>query len=365
MMLRERDYRRVLDAVRDLNAPRPLGEFRPEARRIASQLVACETAAISEINTRTGSFSGLLHPISPQDNARLVPILQRYLHQNPAVPHLLSQPDSPAIRLGDFIAQRAFRRTALYNEVYRAVAIEQQALISLQKHDETAVCITLHRASRAFSDRECALLEALRPHLIQAYDNARCFSQLQHDAALNRTLRETDAPRVLVIAQGRIVFCSHNARRILCRCFGDVGSRVPEQIADWLRKQNDDPLEIAAPLRLRCADSVVTVRRNGAGEDGVLLTLEENAPPSPQLRSSNTSALETLMSLDLTARQSEVLLRLARGCNNAQIAQQMYVSAHTVRHHLEAIYQKLGVGNRNAAAQHALQTLHQTFIEAP
>ena len=357
-MLRERDYRRVLDAVRDLNAPRGLGEFRLEARRIAAGLVGCETAALSEIDTRSGSFSGLLHPLALRDNARLVPILEVYLHQNPAVPHILAHPDLPTVRLSDFTTTPVFHRTALYNEVYRPVAIEQQALLSLQQHDGAAVCITLHRARRAFSDHEIALLETLRPHLIQAYDNARRFSQRQHDAALNRTLHEADAERVLVVAQGRIVFCSDGARRILCQLFGEIGSRVPEEISAWLRKQNENPLEIAAPLRLRCAASIFTVRRDGAGEDGVLLTLQESAPPAPFCRSCDTSALETLMALDLTARQSEVLLLLARGQSNAQIAQQMHLSAHTVRHHLEAIYETLGVSNRNAAAQCALQILH-------
>ena len=58
---------------------------------------------------------------------------------------------------------------------------------------------------------------------------------------------------------------------------------------------------------------------------------------------------------DLTDRELEVLPFLARGCSNAEIAQQLTISISTTKHHVRAILSKLGAANRAEAAALALQ----------
>jgi DNA-binding NarL/FixJ family response regulator len=53
---------------------------------------------------------------------------------------------------------------------------------------------------------------------------------------------------------------------------------------------------------------------------------------------------------DLSAREWEVLERVARGLTNPQIAEALSVSENTVKFHLQNIFQKLGVNNRTEAA---------------
>lgn len=59
----------------------------------------------------------------------------------------------------------------------------------------------------------------------------------------------------------------------------------------------------------------------------------------------------------LSARESEFLELVADGLTNAQIAERLSVSEHTVKFHLQNIFQKLRVNNRTEAAalyhQHA------------
>lgn len=57
----------------------------------------------------------------------------------------------------------------------------------------------------------------------------------------------------------------------------------------------------------------------------------------------------------LTEREADVLRLLARGLNNADIADQLYLSEGTVRNHVSAILAKLGVSDRTQAAVIALQ----------
>lgn len=52
----------------------------------------------------------------------------------------------------------------------------------------------------------------------------------------------------------------------------------------------------------------------------------------------------------LTEREREILAAVAKGCTNAQIAQELWISHHTVRTHLEHIFEKLNVKTRTQAA---------------
>jgi len=61
--------------------------------------------------------------------------------------------------------------------------------------------------------------------------------------------------------------------------------------------------------------------------------------------------------LPLTARQAEVLARLADGRTNAGIAHDLGISPHTVVRHVDHIYRKLGVQTRAAATKVALTAL--------
>ena len=56
----------------------------------------------------------------------------------------------------------------------------------------------------------------------------------------------------------------------------------------------------------------------------------------------------------LTEREKNVLLNLAQGLTNEEISARLHISVHTVKAHLEAIYDKLAVSNRVQAAMKAV-----------
>ncbi|ANU08288.1 helix-turn-helix transcriptional regulator [Paraurantiacibacter namhicola] len=72
-------------------------------------------------------------------------------------------------------------------------------------------------------------------------------------------------------------------------------------------------------------------------------------PPAADFRRNEKAAA----SLGLTAREIDVLDRLATGASNKEIARKLGVSPHTVKTHIAHVYDKLGVHGRGKAVDMA------------
>lgn len=70
---------------------------------------------------------------------------------------------------------------------------------------------------------------------------------------------------------------------------------------------------------------------------------------------SNQTQPASLLTEKLTERELDVLRLIAKGFNNADIAGQLHLSEGTVRNHVSAILEKLGVSDRTQAAVIAIQ----------
>lgn len=70
------------------------------------------------------------------------------------------------------------------------------------------------------------------------------------------------------------------------------------------------------------------------------------------------SSFEPLLKLNLTPRVAEVLLWVAQGKTNGDIAAILGISESTVKKHLLEIFQQLGVETRSAATLRALEVLN-------
>jgi DNA-binding NarL/FixJ family response regulator len=69
------------------------------------------------------------------------------------------------------------------------------------------------------------------------------------------------------------------------------------------------------------------------------------------------STHEPLLAFGLTNREAEVLLWVAQGKSNGDVASILGMSEKTAKQHLGSIFAKLGVENRNAASMQAVELL--------
>lgn len=69
------------------------------------------------------------------------------------------------------------------------------------------------------------------------------------------------------------------------------------------------------------------------------------------------SSAQPLESLGITARQAEILLWVAQGKTNPEIALILGLSQLTVKKHLENIFERMGVETRHSAALRAIEVL--------
>ncbi|OUC08822.1 hypothetical protein RY27_06700, partial [Litorilinea aerophila] len=74
-------------------------------------------------------------------------------------------------------------------------------------------------------------------------------------------------------------------------------------------------------------------------------------PPSEENRQRNSLSVDNA----LTVRELEVLALIATGASDRQIADQLFISLHTVKTHVRNILAKLHAANRHAAVDQARQ----------
>jgi DNA-binding NarL/FixJ family response regulator len=67
----------------------------------------------------------------------------------------------------------------------------------------------------------------------------------------------------------------------------------------------------------------------------------------------------------LTTREQQITQALARGLSNVEIAAELFLSAHTVRDHLKAIFAKVGVGSRGELVAKLFAEHYGPALHAP
>jgi DNA-binding NarL/FixJ family response regulator len=155
--------------------------------------------------------------------------------------------------------------------------------------------------------------------------------------------------------EGQLQWCTPQAASLLGAAIRDFSAKdyvLPPEVQRWLGDRAGDASSVPDTIELKSDQGRVRLRLSFVGQigpDEILLRLMEGEV--------GTEAELLKRKLMLTQREAEVVLWIARGKANRDIAEILSLSPRTVNKHLEQIFSKLGVENRTAAAAIAVRAL--------
>ena len=243
----------------------------------------------------------------------------------------------------------AWERSSFYNEVERALGLHTPHGLQVLRPDGTdATCVVYLAGADAapFGDAGAAVLRTVLPAYRAGLDAlGRLHAQRAAFDAVDGAVAVFDAAgaeRYRNAALGALLAADPERDRLAAEV-GRLG-RALRPLAFPLRGTTAAPALAERTVR---TDRGAYVLRGallppGAfGETDALLVTVGPVGPAPL-----PSAEAVRARLGLTRREAEVALLVAEGLPNDAIAERLFVSPHTARHHTENLMAKLGLNRR-------------------
>ena len=351
--LRPGSLRALLACLRESYALCDLAAFPRHIVRALQDIVRADWVWYNEANPTKGRIDWVIEPLDTLPGAKRV--FAECMHEHPYLLDSSRVQNGCTWRLSDALPRGPFHRLKLYNEFYRRRGIEHQLGIKLTASQSLVIAVGVNRGPQDsdFSEDDKLCLNLLGPHLVAAYRNAEALTELRTD--LEHVGRIEDLNRALVIVRrGQVQWISPRAQQLLELYFGRRSRRsnaLPEVLQLWMTHgqgllAHGDYVSLARrPFVIEGAECCLRVRVLSYAGQSLLLLDERPRDLEPSV----------LARLGLTKRETDVLVWVARGKSNGDIATILGARPATVAKHLEHVFRKLGVETRTAAAARAFE----------
>jgi len=163
------DLALVLEVVSTVGQAQGRDAFLKAALRGVVALCPCLVATINEVDPVEQRVAFWAEPETFPIPDGVAERFAELAPQHPLVAHMTNTGDGSARRISDFLSIEEFHETPLYREVYAPMGVEFQLAISLPAPRPIVLGIVCNRADRDFSERDLAVMNALRPHFAQAW----------------------------------------------------------------------------------------------------------------------------------------------------------------------------------------------------
>jgi len=171
--LTRRDLRTALDTLHTIGEAAASGDgFARHGVASLKRLVSGELTTLSVCNLDTGHRS-VVSDVPGAIARREIEAFDHHFHAHPLVRDHARNPRAETRRISDLMVPAQFRRTALFNDYYRAIRIDHAMAVPIHVDRTHLVSFVLNRAGRDFADRDRACMEAIRPHLGTLYRLSR------------------------------------------------------------------------------------------------------------------------------------------------------------------------------------------------
>jgi len=251
---------------------------------------------------------------------------------HPKLVHWSRTGDGGAVRLSDVISRRALHRLPIYDHFWRPFDVQYDFGVRITSAPGRGVDLSCTRSGGDFSEQEKDLLDALRPYLVRILQRAE-------SGAMAETLRRRfgmsrrEAEVLALITRGKT---NAETAAALFISPGTVRKHLEHVYA-----------KLGVATRTQAAMRALEACLEGPAQ--------EYSSIRQLVDRGKMSSSASLDAFGLTSRESQVLELLATGENNAEIASELSIAQHTVKKHLDHIYEKLRVQGRTEAAVRAVR----------
>jgi DNA-binding CsgD family transcriptional regulator len=333
------EHELFLDCIRELYAFRDVPALRSWLLDTAlPKLIPSDWLSYNEVDlVNPTNTVAILKPESNEFFPRLFQRFTEVAHQHPLITRQMQSADFPVHKISDFLPQAEFHRLELYQDVYKQMGVEYQIAATIKLEPDRITAFALSRREKDYTERDRAILEMLRPHLVVAFNHLALASECQTLMESTRlALNEFSSATIIVNAQGRILYHTGPGLQWIA---ATSSGQLPTSISDWLdqagtNRQTLHFVAAAGEILIRAVPTNHEQRRL------LVLTLENERRHSAPVLGNN----------GLSKRELEVARWICNGKANADIAAILGISPRTVHKHVEHIFEKLGVETRMALA---------------
>jgi DNA-binding CsgD family transcriptional regulator/GAF domain-containing protein len=245
-----------------------------------------------------------------------------------------------AVDNSSLMSTRRWRSLPVYRDVFQLHRLTNVLYAPVVIGDSVVATLDVGRGDHPgrFSEDEIKLVQSLAAAVGAAFASLSERDRLVRERLqLGAALDACDEAVVVTDSQDGRRHLNSSARRLVART-ADGGAALD----DLLARTSAGGGGLVAKRRVELADGSEVVLRSRSrsldAQPGVLvsvLRLDED-----------WEGLASVIEESLSPREREVARLAMRGLHDAEIAERLVLSPHTVKHHLKGIYRKLGLRSR-------------------
>ena len=299
-------------------------------RTLKEPLALSPVAALIPFDGKGGVYQLEGHVLLPGPARWIEEWLIYYSKIDPLVQHLFEYPRLRALRYSDILSEDRHFSSRYYREFLSKIPASWVLALPLSCYGEKLGMIWLTRESREkdFNDRECEVATMLSRHaaLVLMIQEWRNQPPIDRNSGI-----------MVVGPEGNMIFRNEEMERIF-----------PKGAPEWIfREDQDQNVRIfhtecgtfrTRSFPLKSGSSFSDDFEDSATKGNVVVL--EPYPPKIFL-------CQRMKELDLSRRQSEIVLEVMRGKTNKEISEKLLVSIQTVKDHIHDIFRHLKIRNRS------------------
>ncbi len=343
MHLQKTDYREILRFI-DLI---PQSNEDPRRRIIdALSLVFGYQKATFWLADQQGN---LYDPVINIDEKIVESYLAYYQQVDPFHPHNMERkPRKAIIDIKDLMALKDYEKCEYFRDFMRRFNLYHEIVMLVHDGDLMIGGMAVLRSADegSFGARDMMRLEVLLRYISKSLENYLYVSDLSFQKNLFEAFSNHSSTGLMLFDQNlKLQYSNPSAREyILDLTPKEKGAFYPELfikslLSGWAdRAQGVSKTVFSSSSRMYSVHVLPSL-------NGERRYYTVQIKPG-EIRSHTAEKASVMNTAALTKREQEVLELVFKGCSNDQIAQELYVSNHTVKTHLHNIYKKCGTNSR-------------------